>query len=135
MKRLSRLQSGFTLVELIVVVALMALLGTGAVMGLKRSRDNAAFRKSAQNLNAIDLAKQTWQRFHPDDIWPATEAERWAAVAEGLKLSGSAIESPAGSGFFFLPGFAPEGHAYRVGDLEDPAAGQCDGRTIHRPLD
>lgn len=117
------------------VVALLAILGTGAVMGFKRARDNAAFRKTVQNLNAIDLTKQTWQRFHPDDIWPATEAERWAAVAGCLQLSGTAIELPAGSGYYFWPGFAPEGHAYRVGSLGDPAAGQCDGVVIIRPLD
>ena len=64
MRRICR-QRGFTLAEIIVVVALLAILGTGALVGLKRSRDNTALRKTVQNLSAIDLAKQTWQRFTP----------------------------------------------------------------------
>jgi prepilin-type N-terminal cleavage/methylation domain-containing protein len=78
MRRICR-QRGFTLAEIIVVVALLAILGTGALVGLKRSRDNTALRKTVQNLSAIDLAKQTWQRFHPNGTWPTNELDRWSA--------------------------------------------------------
>ena len=100
MRRICR-QRGFTLAEIIVVVALLAILGTGALVGLKRSRDNTALRKTVQNLSAIDLAKQTWQRFHPNDTWPANELDRWSAVAQHLNLTGTAVETPAGSGYYY----------------------------------
>lgn len=130
-----RLQRGFTLVEIIVVVALLAILGTGALVGLKRERDNAAFRKTVQNLNALDLAKATWQKFHPDAIWPANELDRWSAIGSYLNLSGTATETPAGSGYYSVPGFTPEGHTYRVGTIAEPAEGKCIGVSITRPLD
>lgn len=130
-----RRQAGFTLAEIIVVVALLAILGTGALVGLKRQRDNAAVRRTIQNLNAIDLAKATWQKFHPEGVWPSNEADRWSAIAGYLNFSGSAIETPPGSGFYSLAGFSPDGHAYHVGTLSEPADGKCDDVTITRPLD
>jgi len=133
--RRARLQHGFTLAEIIVVVALLAILGTGALIGLKRQRDNAAFRKTVQNLNAIDLAKETWQKFHPDDAWPTNEIDRWSAIAGHLNLAGTAVESPAGSGYCCVEGFTPEGHTYHIGTLAAPADGQCNGAQITRPLD
>lgn len=133
--RQSRLQRGFTLAEIIVVVALLAILGTGALVGLKRQRDNAAFRKTVQNLNAIDLAKATWQKFHPDAVWPVNELDRWSAIAGYLNLSETATETPAGSGYYSVPVFTPEGHTYRVGTIAEPSEGKCDGARITRPLD
>ncbi len=126
---------GFTLVEIIAVVALLAILGTGALVGLKQARDNTAFRKAVQDLNAIDLAKQTWQRFHPNDTWPTNEPDRWNAVAGQLNLTGSAVETPAGSGYYYWDRFTPAGYAFHIGSLADPAAGQCNGTQITRPLD
>ncbi len=134
MRRICR-QRGFTLAEIIVVIALLAILGTGALIGLKRSRDNTALRKTVQNLSAIDLAKQTWQRFHPNDTWPANELDRWSAVAQHLNLTGAAVETPAGSGYYYWAGFTPEGYAYHIGSLAEPAGGQCNGTQITRPLD
>lgn len=133
--RSGRQQRGFTLAEIIVGVALLAILGTGAFIGLKRQRDNAAFRRTVQNLNAIDLAKATWEKFHPDDTWPASELERWSDLASYLNVSATPTETPAGSGYYSVPGFTPEGHTYRVGTMAEPAGGQCDGVTITRPLD
>jgi prepilin-type N-terminal cleavage/methylation domain-containing protein len=134
MRRICR-QRGFTLAEIIVVVALLAILGTGALVGLKRSRDSTALRKTVQNLSAIDLAKQTWQRFHPNDTWPASELDRWSAIAQHLNLAGAAVEMPPGSGYCSWDGFTPEGYAYRIGSLAEPAGGQCNGIQITRPLD
>jgi len=134
MRRLC-IQDGFTLVEIIAVVALLAILGTGALVGLKQSRDNTAFRKAVQDLNAIDLAKRTWQRFHPNDTWPTNEPDRWNAVAGNLSLRGGAVETPAGSGYYYWDGFTPSGCAFHIGSLAEPAAGQWNGTQITRPLD
>lgn len=133
--RQNRLQRGFTLAEIIVVVALLAILGTGALVGLKRQRDNAALRKTVQNLNAIDLAKATWQKFHPDDNWPPNELDRWNTIAGYLNLSEPAAETPVGSGYYSMPGFTPEGHTYRAGTIAEPSEGKSDGVRITRPLD
>jgi hypothetical protein len=105
------------------------------LVGLKRARDNTALRKTVQNLSAIDLAKQTWQRFHPNDTWPVSEIDRWSAIAQHLNLAGAALEMPPGSGYYYWDGFTPGGFAYRIGSLAEPAGGQCNGIQITRPLD
>jgi len=126
--------AGFTLVELVAVVALLAILGTGALLGLKPQRESVNFRKVVRDLNAIDLAKQTWQTFHPDEAWPTTEVERWRCVTNYLGAIPLGAESPAGSGYFSFEGFAPEGFSYQVGELTSPASALHGNQPVKRPL-
>lgn len=124
----------FSLVELVVVVALIGLLGTGAIVGLQRLRENANFRKAVRDLEAIDLAKQTWQQFHPNSTWPTNEVERWVQLTNWLGAAVSGIETPTNSGFFAYPGFSPDGCTYRLGDLTEPSSGRWNGSAMKRPL-
>jgi prepilin-type N-terminal cleavage/methylation domain-containing protein len=127
-------RAGFTLVELVAVVALLAILGTGALLGLKHHREGANFRKVVRDLNAIDLAKQTWQTFHPADSWPTNEQGRWGCITNYLGTTGSGIEAPIGSGFFFYEGYSPQGFSYQIGGLTDPATGLYGSQAVKRPL-
>lgn len=129
-----RQRRAFSLVEIIVVVALLAILGVGALAGLKRQRDSTALRKTIQNLDGLDLAKATWQKFHPDGVWPSDEIGRWSAIEDYLKLAGPVSEVPLGSSYVFIEGFCPAGHTYHLGSLSEPAAARCDGAAVTRPF-
>ena len=126
--------TGFTLVELVAVVAILAILGTGALLGLRHHRDSANFRKVVRDLNAIDLAKQTWQAFHPSESWPTNELDRWRCVTNYLGSVALGAESPVGSGYFSCEGFAPEGFSYQIGEFTSPAAALHGSQPVKRPL-
>ena len=127
-------RAGFTLVELVAVVALLAILGTGALLGLKHHRASANFRKVVRDLNAIDLAKQTWQTFHPTDSWPANETGRWGCITNYPGTTATGTEAPIGSGFFSYGGYTPEGFSYQIGGLTNPSAGLHGSQAVKRPL-
>lgn len=55
-----RRPAGFTLTELLIVVAIIALLTTLAVPNLARARDNSRLNLIYSNLRALDSAKDQW---------------------------------------------------------------------------
>jgi prepilin-type N-terminal cleavage/methylation domain-containing protein len=56
----SRTYSGFTLVELMIVVGLIALLASIAVPNFARARDTSRLNIIYSNLRALDAAKDRW---------------------------------------------------------------------------
>lgn len=56
----AKARSGFTLVELIIVISIIGLLTTLAVPNLARARDNSRLSMIYSNLRALDAAKDQW---------------------------------------------------------------------------
>jgi prepilin-type N-terminal cleavage/methylation domain-containing protein len=59
-KRTQRRTSGFTLVEIMIVVAIIGLLAAIAIPNFSKARSQAQKNASIQNLRQIDGAKQLW---------------------------------------------------------------------------
>ncbi len=120
---------------MIVVVTLIAILGTGAVLGYKRSSANASFQKVIRDLNAIDLAKQTWLQYNQDpSLWPSSEVDRWSRLQNYLGTASLGTETPSGSGFYSYPNFSPKGYTYQVSSLTNPAAAMFGATPVKRPF-
>ena len=60
MKISSSLKSGFTLVEIMIVVAIIGLLAAIAIPNFVRARSNAQQNTCINNLRQLDGAKQEW---------------------------------------------------------------------------
>jgi type II secretory pathway pseudopilin PulG len=122
------------MIELVAVVAILSLLTMGAVLGLKRQRENTDFNKTLQCLSAVDQAKQTWVMFHPNDTWPTDEPGRWSAVSYYLKSTASIVNAST-NGFNVYNGFLPsEKFLMQIDDAMVPSSAEFVGDTGTVPL-
>lgn len=60
MKMRTNARAGFTLVEIMIVIAIIGMLAAVAVPGFMRARNKAAQQVCAMNRDQIDSAKQLW---------------------------------------------------------------------------
>lgn len=85
MKPTSRVR-GFSLIEVVAVMALLLLIMGLGLWGLGGSRERQLRDKVALDLTRIDSAKATWRADHPQAIFPSDEATRFEALRDYLRV-------------------------------------------------
>ena len=95
MKRKDHSQSGFSLVEVVAVMALLLLIMGLGLWGVGGSRDRQLLGKVTLDLARIDSAKAAWRTDHPQMAFPADEAARFQSLQPYLQVGLQDIPSLA----------------------------------------
>ena len=95
MPRPARFQSGFSLVEVVAVMALLLLIMGVGLWGMGGSRERQVRGKVTLDLARIDSAKAAWRADHPQALFPADEDSRFQCLQPYLKVGFQDVPSLA----------------------------------------
>jgi prepilin-type N-terminal cleavage/methylation domain-containing protein len=107
MKNIRTQKTGFTLVEIMIVVAIIGLLASIAIPNFARSRDAARTNVCITNLRYIDSAKQEWaleQRKQNTDTPQGSDLQPYL----GRSVAGSLPTCPVDGAQSFATSYAPQ---------------------------
>jgi len=91
----ARFQSGFSLVEVVAVMALLLLIMGVGLWGMGGSRERQLRGKVTLDLARIDSAKAAWRADHPQALFPADENSRFQCLQPYLKVGFQDVPSLA----------------------------------------
>ena len=124
-QRFDREEEGFTLIELMVVLLIIAILLAIAIPTFLGARNTANARSTQENLrNALTAEQTNWtnnQTFATglNSIEPSLDWETTAPATEGGNWVAVAVED--GGQQVFLQGYAKDGNCYTIEQSNDPS--------------
>jgi len=119
-----RRKGGFTLVEIMIVVAIIGILIAIAVPGFLRARETARARNCAENLQKIDGAVEQYALDYHLSNGDTTIADDWTAIVGQTSYIKRLPICPSGGGYGFgtvgLDPLCSLGYDYTAGGILPP---------------
>ena len=120
MRRENRREQGFTLLELMICVAIIGIMASIAVPAFRNYQLNAKRAEAFANLGALAKAEKSY--YAEFGLFPEVDAEPMGA---GLGPDQSPHESASVATAFAVVGWSPEGKVYYSYDVITGANGSC----------
>lgn len=95
MRKLTSRTQGYSLIEVVAVMALLLLIMGIVLWGLGGSRERQLREKVTLDLTRIDSAKASWRADHPQSVFPSDEGARFDALRDYLRVGLQSVQSLA----------------------------------------
>mgnify|MGYP000925989212 CR=1 FL=1 len=119
MRKGKRREEGFTLIELVIVMAIMAILVVIAIPSYITARQSATISASKSNLRNLAMALRLYTAENNLNVYPPETGTGGINDVLPTYLPGGAPKNPAGKNYVYAQTGTPAGASFLIGDPDN----------------